>query len=204
MKAVVMSERIVISRIERPRNIGADRSNKRRIGLFLSLLMGMARPGFISQSLVLKSILHAVIPTLFESPARSALRQAILAPPCTISIRISLIFIYLYIFIHIYSHSSLSTRMCIYIHIYVYIFSTSACRANRYSSVCAISTESFERVALLLISALTRHHHPCTLCKPFNNRWTIAGKYLWWLKGGLFVYPEEFSHNCFINVNYIF
>lgn len=50
------SRRIVISRIERARNIGADRSNKRRIGLFLSLLMAMARPGFISQSPVLKSI----------------------------------------------------------------------------------------------------------------------------------------------------
>lgn len=50
------SRRIVISRIERARNIGADRSNKRRIGLFLSLLMAMARPGFISQSPALKSI----------------------------------------------------------------------------------------------------------------------------------------------------
>ena len=34
----------------------ADRSNKRWIELFLSLLMVAARPGFISQSPVLKSI----------------------------------------------------------------------------------------------------------------------------------------------------
>lgn len=51
------SRKIVISQNrERARNIGADRSNKRRIGLFLSLLMAMARPGFISQSPALKSI----------------------------------------------------------------------------------------------------------------------------------------------------
>lgn len=66
------SRRIVISRIERARNIGADRSNKRRIGLFLSLLMAMARPGFISQSPALKSILLHLLYLLFPAiPAAS-------------------------------------------------------------------------------------------------------------------------------------
>lgn len=62
------SRRIVISRIERARNIGADRSNKRRIGLFLSLLMAMARPGFISQSPALKSIPFSSFSSSSSSP----------------------------------------------------------------------------------------------------------------------------------------
>lgn len=70
--------------------IGVDRSNKCRIGLFLSLLMAMARPGFISQSSMLKSIPFTQSSPLYHSysaslsfsdpPIRSASRGWVLSP----------------------------------------------------------------------------------------------------------------------------
>lgn len=127
MKASLKSGRIVIRHIERGRNIGADRSNKRRIGLFLSSLMGMARPGFISQSPVLKSIPRVAIPSLFESPVRSA-SLGYPRAACFIPTHLQP-YLYIYIFIRF----PLTTCARVYMY-----FGAPTCSSSRYPSVCAI------------------------------------------------------------------